>query len=78
MDYPTIIEIVTSTKTLLLHPGNFAVSAKGRADFVTNVDVEVQRYLQDPLADAILRGEVRDGTTVTVSGGDGGLVLAPG
>ena len=50
MDYPTIIEIVTSTKTLLLHPGNFAVSAKGRADFVTNVDVEVQRYLQEHLA----------------------------
>ncbi|SCW80008.1 ATP-dependent Clp protease ATP-binding subunit ClpB [Sphingobium faniae] len=36
----------------------------------------VQRYLQDPLADLILRGEVPDGSTVTVEEGDGGLVLA--
>jgi ATP-dependent Clp protease ATP-binding subunit ClpB len=37
----------------------------------------VQRYLQDPLADAILRGEVKDGTTVKVGEGDGALVLTP-
>ncbi|WP_445191117.1 ATP-dependent chaperone ClpB [Sphingomonas sp. Tas61C01] len=36
----------------------------------------VQRYLQDPLADLILRGEVRDGSTVKVDEGDGKLVLA--
>ncbi|MHA6721937.1 ATP-dependent chaperone ClpB [Sphingomonas sp. RS2018] len=36
----------------------------------------VQRYLQDPLADLILRGEVRDGATVHVDEGDGALVLA--
>ncbi len=35
----------------------------------------VQRYLQDPLADMILRGEVKDGTTVKVDEGDGKLVL---
>ncbi len=35
----------------------------------------VQKYLQDPLADAILRGEVPDGSTVTVDEGDGRLVL---
>jgi ATP-dependent Clp protease ATP-binding subunit ClpB len=35
----------------------------------------VQKYLQDPLADAILRGEVPDGSTVTVEEGDGGLAL---
>ncbi|MFS0772500.1 ATP-dependent chaperone ClpB [Sphingomonas sp. 1P08PE] len=35
----------------------------------------VQRYLQDPLAEAILRGDVRDGTTVRVDEGDGRLVL---
>ena len=35
----------------------------------------VQKYLQDPLADMILRGEVKDGTTVRVEEGDGGLVL---
>ncbi|MBB6192125.1 ATP-dependent Clp protease ATP-binding subunit ClpB [Sphingobium wenxiniae] len=35
----------------------------------------VQRYLQDPLADLILRGEVPDGSTVKVEEGDGGLVL---
>jgi ATP-dependent Clp protease ATP-binding subunit ClpB len=35
----------------------------------------VQKYLQDPLADAILRGDVRDGQTVTVEEGDGQLVL---
>jgi ATP-dependent Clp protease ATP-binding subunit ClpB len=33
----------------------------------------VQRYLQDPLADLILRGDVKDGSTVTVTDGDGKL-----
>ncbi len=35
----------------------------------------VQRYLQDPLADLILRGEVKDGSTIRVDEGDGGLAL---
>ena len=35
----------------------------------------VQKYLQDPLADQILRGNVPDGSVVTVDEGDGGLVL---
>ncbi|MBH1992239.1 MAG: ATP-dependent chaperone ClpB [Sphingomonadaceae bacterium] len=35
----------------------------------------VQRYLQDPLADRILRGQVPDGSTVTVEDGDGALKL---
>ncbi len=37
----------------------------------------VQKYLQDPLADLILKGEVKDGSTVKVDEGDGGLVLTP-
>ncbi|MBX3560482.1 MAG: ATP-dependent chaperone ClpB [Sphingomonas sp.] len=37
----------------------------------------VQKYLQDPLADAILRGDVRGGQTVRVEEGDGALVLLP-
>ncbi|MEG3164698.1 ATP-dependent chaperone ClpB [Sphingomonas sp. PB2P19] len=36
----------------------------------------VQRYLQDPLADLILRGEVKDGATVRVDEGDGKLALS--
>ena len=36
----------------------------------------VQRYLQDPLADLILRGEVPDGATVHVDEGDGALQLS--
>ncbi len=36
----------------------------------------VQRYLQDPLADMILRGDVADGVTISVDEGDGGLRLA--
>jgi ATP-dependent Clp protease ATP-binding subunit ClpB len=36
----------------------------------------VQRHLQDPLADLILRGEVKDGATVHVDEGDGKLALA--
>ena len=36
----------------------------------------VQRHLQDPLADAILRGEVKDGATVRVDEGDGRLALS--
>jgi ATP-dependent Clp protease ATP-binding subunit ClpB len=35
----------------------------------------VQKYLQDPLADAILRGEIADGATVTMDEGDGALRL---
>jgi ATP-dependent Clp protease ATP-binding subunit ClpB len=37
----------------------------------------VQKYLQDPLADRILSGEVADGSTVRVDEGDGQLVLTP-
>jgi ATP-dependent Clp protease ATP-binding subunit ClpB len=36
----------------------------------------VQRYLQDPLADLILRGAVKDGSTVHVDEGDGALTLS--
>ncbi len=36
----------------------------------------IQRYLQDPLADLLLRGEVPDGSTVKVDEGDGALKLA--
>ena len=36
----------------------------------------VQKYLQDPLAEAILRGEVPDGSTVLVDDADGKLTLA--
>jgi len=36
----------------------------------------VQRHLQDPLAELILRGEVKDGATVRVDEGDGRLALA--
>jgi ATP-dependent Clp protease ATP-binding subunit ClpB len=35
----------------------------------------VQKYLQDPLADMILRGDVADGATLKVDEGDGGLVI---
>ncbi|WP_010543860.1 ATP-dependent chaperone ClpB [Sphingomonas elodea] len=38
----------------------------------------VQRYLQDPLADLILRGAVKDGSTVHVDEGDGALALRVG
>jgi ATP-dependent Clp protease ATP-binding subunit ClpB len=37
----------------------------------------VQRYLQDPLADAILRGDVADGAVVRVAEGEGKLLLSP-
>jgi ATP-dependent Clp protease ATP-binding subunit ClpB len=37
----------------------------------------VQKYLQDPLADALLRGEIRDGQVVRVEEGDGRLELGP-
>ena len=36
----------------------------------------IQRYLQDPLADMLLRGEIPDGATVKVDEGDGALALA--
>ena len=38
----------------------------------------VQKYLQDPLAELILRGQVKDGQTVTVEDGDGLLRLSVG
>jgi len=36
----------------------------------------VQKYVQDPLADLILKGEVKDGSTIRVDEGDGALKLA--
>jgi ATP-dependent Clp protease ATP-binding subunit ClpB len=36
----------------------------------------VQRHLQDPLAEKLLRGEIPDGSTVHVDEGDGALVFA--
>ncbi|WP_126176266.1 ATP-dependent chaperone ClpB [Tsuneonella rigui] len=38
----------------------------------------VQRYLQDPLAEKILAGEVPDGSTVKIDEGDGGLSMTVG
>ena len=38
----------------------------------------VQRYVQDPLADLILRGEVRDGATISIDEGEGALKIAVG
>ncbi|WP_066549602.1 ATP-dependent chaperone ClpB [Sphingomonas sp. CCH15-F11] len=35
----------------------------------------IQRYLQDPLADLLLRGEVPDGSTVTIDEGDSELTF---
>ncbi|KHK92986.1 ATP-dependent chaperone ClpB [Novosphingobium malaysiense] len=36
----------------------------------------VQRYLQDPLAEKLLAGEIPDGSTVRIDDGDGALVIA--
>jgi ATP-dependent Clp protease ATP-binding subunit ClpB len=36
----------------------------------------IQRYLQDPLADLLLRGEVPDGSTVTIDEGDSELTFS--
>jgi ATP-dependent Clp protease ATP-binding subunit ClpB len=38
----------------------------------------IQRYLQDPLADMLLRGDIPDGTTVKVEEGDGELKFNTG
>ncbi|WP_423141867.1 ATP-dependent chaperone ClpB [Parablastomonas sp. CN1-191] len=38
----------------------------------------VQRYLQDPLAEKLLAGEIPDGSTVTIDEGDGGLTFKVG
>ncbi len=38
----------------------------------------VQRYLQDPLAEKLLAGEIPDGATVKIDEGDGGLSFAIG
>ncbi|UZK65745.1 ATP-dependent chaperone ClpB [Sphingomonas sp. M1-B02] len=38
----------------------------------------VQRYVQDPLADLILSGDVKDGSVVRIDEGDGALLLSVG
>ena len=38
----------------------------------------IQRHLQDPLTDMLLRGEVPDGSTLNVEEGDGALTFAVG
>lgn len=35
----------------------------------------VQRYLQDPLAEKLLGGEIPDGSTVKIDEGDGALTI---
>ena len=35
----------------------------------------IQKSLQDPLARLILEGQIRDGDTVQVDAGDGGLLI---
>jgi len=35
----------------------------------------VQRYLQDPLAEKLLQGEIPDGSTVKIDEGDGALEM---
>ena len=35
----------------------------------------VQRYVQDPLAERLLQGEVPDGSTVHIDEGDGALEM---
>lgn len=35
----------------------------------------IQRYVQDELADMILRGQIPDGSTVNITDGDGGLTF---
>ena len=37
----------------------------------------IQKYLQDPLADKILAGEIKDGQSVRVDEGEGGLIIIP-
>ncbi|GAA4749147.1 ATP-dependent chaperone ClpB [Sphingomonas daechungensis] len=37
----------------------------------------IQKYLQDPLADMIIAGKIKDGQAVHVDEGDGGLVILP-
>ena len=37
----------------------------------------IQKHVQDPLADLLLRGEVPDGSTVKIEEGENGLVLTP-
>jgi ATP-dependent Clp protease ATP-binding subunit ClpB len=37
----------------------------------------VQKYLQDPLADKILAGEIADGSVIRVDEGDGQLMVTP-
>ncbi len=37
----------------------------------------IQRYVQDPIAEKLLSGEIRDGDTVIVDVGDGALVIGP-
>jgi ATP-dependent Clp protease ATP-binding subunit ClpB len=36
----------------------------------------VQRYLQDPLAEKLLAGEIPDGSTVKIDEGDGELKIS--
>jgi ATP-dependent Clp protease ATP-binding subunit ClpB len=38
----------------------------------------VQRYVQDPLAEKLLAGEIPDGSTVRLDEGDGELKIAVG
>jgi len=75
-----IVDIQVSRVDKLLADRNAARAWLGRVGYdpvygARPLKRAVQRYLQDPLADMILRGEVKDGATVMVDEGDGKLVL---
>ena len=50
MNYPEIIHLVQSTRRIIRREENhLEITAKGRANFVTQVDVQVQEYLRQEL-----------------------------
>ena len=69
MQYEEIIKLVQSTKSLLTDENQeIKVRAKGRADFVTQIDVATQEYLRGELkkidSDVILFSEEQERVTI--------------
>lgn len=73
IDINELIELVKSVKPMFLnHTEAEHVTVKGRADFVTQVDIRVQEYMRNELSkrwpDVQFMGEEKDNSDIDFNG----------
>lgn len=49
MQYQNVVNLIKSCKNKIVQRGNLSINGKGAFDVATNVDIEIQRYIQEEL-----------------------------